>query len=71
MNPFTAMLASPATRKMTSKSSKFEIIQAFFSLCIARDKMSIKIHNAESRFVIRPLHILVAGVYVCTFQTGN
>ena len=33
--------------------------------------MSIKTHNTESRFVIRPSNILLAGVYVCTFQTGN
>ena len=33
--------------------------------------MSIKTHNTESRFVIRPSNILLAGVYVCTFQIGN
>ena len=28
----------------------------------------LEIHNTESRFVIRPLHILVAGVYGAPFR---
>ena len=33
--------------------------------------ISIEIHSIESRFVIEPLKILFAGVYVCTFDPGN
>ena len=59
---------------MTNESAKFEILKAsppppppFAS----HEVISVKMHSTDSRFVIGPSKILIAGVYVSTFQPRN
>ena len=42
-----------------------------FLFACARQRISIKMCNIESRFVIGPSNVLSAGGYVCTFHPGN
>ena len=36
-----------------------------------RERISMKIHGTESRFVIGSSNMLFGGVYVCNIQPGN
>ena len=70
-NPFTAKACRAVARKKANKSAKFETIKTFSPFTPARKKISNKMLNIESRFVIGQSNILSTGVYVCTFQPGN
>ena len=71
-NPFSAMLTAPSLgTRTTNKNAKFEIIKAFSPSAWPHERISVKMHSIESRFVTGPSNILFAGVYVCTFLPGN
>ena len=67
-NPFTAKACRAVTWKKANISAKFETIKAFSPFTSACKKISNKMLNIESRFVIGQSNILSTGVYVCTFQ---
>ena len=61
-------LMSRCHLKTTSKSAKFETLNLFvFFFALARERVAIKLHSIESRFVVGPSNILFAGVYVSIF----
>ena len=62
------MLAAPSLGKPPIQSAKSEIIKA---LQMSKQRIFIKIHSIESRFVIGPSNTLFACVYVSTFQSEN
>ena len=69
--------------KSTNKSARLEICSLiffhffyiFFSFLTLREspkRISVKTHSIESKFVIRRTsNLLLAGMYVYTFQPGN
>ena len=46
-------------------------LRPFSPFASARERISIKTHSTESRFVTGPSNVLFAGAYVSTFQPGN
>ena len=52
LNPFTAMLAAPSLWKRPTTVPNLKSLRSFFPFVWAREKISIKMHSAESRFVI-------------------
>ena len=77
VNPFTAMLAALSPRKRPMKVANLKsvwlLFSFFFSPSVAcvRERTSIETHGIERKFVIGLSNILIADVYVCTFQPGN
>ena len=71
INPFTAMVAALSLRKRPIKIPNLKSARCFFPYAWARERISIKVHSIESRFVTGPSDILFACMYVCTFQPGN
>ena len=60
--------------KTTSKRMKLQILKQFsFLFCVTREKIDIKTHRTESRFVIGPgnIYIYCLQACACTFQHGN
>ena len=70
-NPFTAVLAAPSLGKSPVKVPNFKTkpLNPFCPLLMGtcRERISIKMDNIESRFIIGPSDILFGGVNVCTF----
>ena len=67
-NPFTAM---PSVGKWPIKAPNLKPLRLFAPFPWARQRISIKMHSTESRFVTGPSNILFAGIYVCNFQPRN
>ena len=70
-NPFTAALAAQSLEKRPTEVPNLKSLRLFPLFAWTRERISTKMHSIESRFVIGPsAGILLAGVYVCTFQPG-
>ena len=54
INPFTAMLAPPPLGKWPTKVPNLKSLRSFFPFAWTREKISIKMHTIESRFVTGP-----------------
>ena len=70
-NPFTAMLATPSLWKLAIKMPDLKSLSPFSFFTIACERISLKMHRTESRFVVGPSNTLFAGMCVYTFQPGN
>ena len=75
INPFTAMLVAPSLGERPTnktKSAKSDTIKAFSPSSNEHVKRFVsKCTVLKVRFVTGPSNVLLAGVYVYTFQPGN
>ena len=65
------MLSAPSLEKRPIKVPNVKPLRPVCPFTRACEKVFITMPSTESEFFIGPLSILVAGVYVCTFQPGN
>ena len=69
-NPFTAMLAVLSLGKSARELPNLKSFWLFHPFARACERNSIKMCNIKSRFT-EPSNILLASMYVCTFQLGH
>ena len=62
INPFTAMLAMSSLWKLPMKVPNLKSLRPFFPFTWARERISIKMHSTESRFVIGTIKYTCYGV---------
>ena len=70
VNSFTAILVVLSLKKRPVKVPNLKSLRLFSPFVWAGERISVKMHSVESRFVIRSSDILIAGE-VCTFQHIN
>ena len=54
LNPFTATLAPPSLRKRLTKAPNLKSLWLFRLFALARERIYIKMHSTEIRFVTGP-----------------
>ena len=65
------MHAALSPGKQPLKVPNLKTLTLFYPFAWARERISIKMLNAESRFVLGPSNILFAGMCACTFRPRN